>query len=151
MMGCSMQKALCGLSALLLSLGSWNIAGSAPVDLNTINRIADAGFNHGEVVETAEYLADRIGGRMTNSPAMRIAEKWTQEKFTGWGLRNVHAESYDFGRGWWIESSHVALVVPRHIDLRAIPIAWTPPTNGPKVASVIVAPMSSEKDFAEWK
>jgi len=146
-----MQKSLCGLTTLLLSLGSWSAATAAPTDLNTINRIADASFNHGEVVETAEYLADQIGGRLTNSPAMRTAEQWTQEKFTTWGLKDVHTEAYDFGRGWWIESSHVALVAPRHIDLRAIPIAWTPPTHGPKTAPVIVAPMSSEKDFAEWK
>lgn len=146
-----MNKSLCGLSATLLALGGWSTAPAAPVDLITINRIADAGFNHGEVVETAEYLADQIGGRMTNSPAMRTAEKWTQEKFKAWGLKNVHAEPYDFGRGWWIESSHAALVAPRHIDLRAIPIAWTPPTNGPVIASVIVAPMKSDKDFAEWK
>jgi len=59
---------------LLLSCASWSGEAGAPVNLTTINRIADAGFNHGEVVETAEYLADRIGGRMTNSPAMRTAE-----------------------------------------------------------------------------
>ena len=39
----------------------------------TINRISDSGFNHSEVVDTAAYLADEIGGRMTNSPAMRKA------------------------------------------------------------------------------
>lgn len=146
-----MQKSLCRVGALLLSMGSWSVAAATSVDLNTINRIADAGFNHGEVVETAEYLADQIGGRMTNSPAMRTAEKWTREKFIAWGLKNVHAEAYDFGRGWWIESSHVTLLAPRHIDLRAIPIAWTPPTNGPETASVIVAPMNGEKDLVEWK
>src|SRR5262249_48130 len=53
----------------------------APVDGAVLNKIADAGFNHGEVVETAAYLADRIGGRMTNSPAMRTAERWTQDRF----------------------------------------------------------------------
>ena len=146
-----MQNFMCGLGAVVLSLGGAGIAIAAPVELTTVNRIADAAFNHGEVVETAEYLADQIGGRMTNSPSMRIAEKWTQEKFTAWGLKDVHAEAYDFGRGWWIESSHVALVAPRHIELRAIPIAWTPPTNGPVTASVIVAPMNAEKDFADWK
>ncbi len=149
-----MHKSLCGVSALLLSWGGWSGAAGAagaPVNLDTINRIADAGFNHGEVVETAEYLADRIGGRMTNSPAMRTAERWTREKFTAWGLKDVRAEAYDFGRGWWIEASHVALVAPRHLELREIPIAWTPPTNGPVTAAVVVAPMSAEKDFAEWQ
>jgi hypothetical protein len=117
----------------------------------TINRISDAGFNHSEFVTTAAYLADEIGGRMTNSPAMRKAERWTQDKFKSWGLKNVRAEGFDFGRGWWIESSHVRMIAPRPLELRAIPLAWTPATNGTLSAPVIVAPMISETDFAEWK
>jgi carboxypeptidase Q len=117
----------------------------------TINRIADVGFNHSEVVDTAAYLADEIGGRMTNSPAMRKAEHWTQEKFKSWGLKDVRKEAFDFGRGWWIESSHVRMIAPRPLELRAIPLAWTPATNGVLSAPVIVAPMLSESDFAEWK
>ncbi len=122
-----------------------------PVDTGTLNKIADAGFNHGEVVETAAYLADQIGGRMTNSPAMRTAEHWTQGKLKEWGLKNVHAEAFDFGRGWWIESAHVRLVAPRPLELRSIPVAWTPATSGPLVAPVIVAPLRTEKDFDTWK
>jgi len=117
----------------------------------TINRIADVGFNHSEVVDTASFLADEIGGRMTNSPAMRKAERWTQEKFKSWGLKDVKTEAFDFGRGWWIESSHVRMIAPRPLELRAIPLAWTPATNGVLSAPVIVAPMVNETDFAEWK
>jgi carboxypeptidase Q len=117
----------------------------------TINRIADVGFNHSEVVNTAAYLADEIGGRMTNSPAMRKAERWTQDRFKAWGLKDVRAEAFDFGRGWWIESSHVRMIAPRPLELRAIPLAWTPATNGVLSAPVIVAPMINETDFAEWK
>jgi hypothetical protein len=125
-------------------------AAAPPVDAVTLNRIADAGFNHGEVVETVAYLADRIGGRMTNSPAMRTAEAWTMERYKQWGLKNVHAEGYDFGRGWWIESAHARMTAPRPLELRAIPIAWTPPTQGALSAPIVVAPMKVEKDFAEW-
>jgi carboxypeptidase Q len=117
----------------------------------TINRISDVGFNHSEVVNTAAYLADEIGGRMTNSPAMRKAERWTQDRFKSWGLKDVRTEGFDFGRGWWIESSHVRMIAPRPLELRAIPLAWTPATNGVLSAPVIVAPMISETDFAEWK
>jgi carboxypeptidase Q len=117
----------------------------------TINRIADVGFNHSEVVDTAAYLADEIGGRMTNSPAMRKAERWTQEKFKGWGLKDVRSEAFDFGRGWWIESSRARMTAPRALELRAIPLAWTPATNGALSAPIIVAPMASESDFADWK
>ena len=124
---------------------------AAPVDTMTLNRIADEGFNHGEVVETAAYLADRIGGRMTNSPAMRTAESWTQDRLKEWGLKNVHPEGFSFGRGWWIESAHVRMVAPRPMELRSIPIAWTPATNGPLVAPVIVAPIRTDKDFDTWK
>ena len=120
-------------------------------DLITINRIADVGFNHSEVVDTAAYLADEIGGRLTNSPAMRTAEQWTQGQFKSWGLKDVRAEAFDFGRGWWIESSSVRMVAPRPLQLRAIPIAWTPATNGVLSADVIVAPMASVKDFPDWK
>jgi carboxypeptidase Q len=121
------------------------------VGTEMLNRLADAEFNHGEVVETIAYLSDRIGGRMTNSPAMRAAETWAQEKFKSAGLANVHREGFEFGRGWWIEAAHVRMLAPRILELRSIPIAWTPSTNGPLTAPIIVAPIKTDKDFAEWK
>src|SRR3984957_3766857 len=125
-----------------------SFAAPPPADTVTINRIADTAFNHGEVVDIAAYLADQIGGRMTNSPAMRRAERWTQDEFKRWGLKDVRTEAFDFGRGWWIESAHVRMTAPRPLELRGIPIAWTPATNGVLNAAVIVAPMISDKDFA---
>jgi len=124
---------------------------SASIDPQTVNAIADQGFNHGEVVETAAYLADRIGGRMTNSPAMRKAEAWTQERFRAWGLANVRLQPFEFGRGWWIERASVRMVEPRPLELKAIPIAWTPPTDGPLTAPIVVAPLRSVRDFAAWR
>jgi hypothetical protein len=128
-------------------------AAAPPADpqIQIISRIADMGFNHGEVTDIAAHLADQIGGRLTNSPAMRKAERWTSDQFRSWGLKDVRSEGFDFGRGWWIESSSVRMTAPRPLDLHSIPIAWTPATNGPLQAAVIVAPMSSDKDFAEWK
>jgi carboxypeptidase Q len=124
---------------------------AAPVDAQTINLIADQGFNHGEVAETNAYLADRIGGRMTNSPAMRQAERWTQARFKAWGLANVRTQPFEFGRGWWIEASSVRMVEPRPVTLRAIPIAWTPPTAGAVTAPIVVAALRSKRDFAAWR
>jgi carboxypeptidase Q len=73
------------------------------------------------------------------------------DQFKKWGLKDVRADGFDFGRGWWIESVHVRMTQPRPLELRGIPIAWTPPTNGTLNAAVIVAPMQSDKDFADWK
>ena len=120
-----------------------------------LNRIIDQGTNHSEVMPTIEYLTDVIGSRLTNSPGMRRAEAWTQAKFTGWGLRNVHKEAFPFGRGWQIERSSVRMVSPRPIQLTAIPIAWTPGTSaaagGAITAPVVIAPIAREGDFARWK
>jgi hypothetical protein len=123
----------------------------AQVNPEALNAIADEGFNRGQVVQTIEYLSDRIGGRMTNSPAMRKAEDWTAGKFREWGLSDVHKEGFEFGRGWWIEDASARMVAPRPVLLHSIPIAWTPPTNGPLKAEIIVAPIAREADFAKWK
>ncbi len=127
-----------------------SIAAATPSDA-LINRITDEAFNHSEIPTTAGYLDDQIGGRMTNSPAMRNAERWTQQKFKEWGLRDVRTEGFDFGRGWWIESSHVRMTLPRIQELKGIPTAWTPATNGSLIADITVAPMASEKDFPQWQ
>ncbi len=123
----------------------------AAPDLAMVARITDEGMNRGEVVETAAYLTDRIGPRLTNSPGMRAAERWTQDKFKGWGLSNVRTEGFDFGRGWSIERSSVTMVAPRRMELRNLPVAWTPGTPaGGITAPVVVAPMSKPRHFAEW-
>jgi hypothetical protein len=121
------------------------------IDPGLINQIADEGYNHGQVVSLAAHLTDQIGGRLTNSPAMRQAETWTQKMFTSWGLKNVHTEAFDFGRGWWIESAHSRMVAPRSLMLRSIPVAWTPATNGAVSAPVIVAPIRHPRDLAKWR
>ncbi len=142
------------MRSLLLAAAAFVIAAPAlaqSVDRNVVNQIIDQGINHSEVMPTAEYLSDVIGSRVTNSPGMRKAEEWTQSRFKAWGLTNVHKEGFDFGRGWWIERSSVRMVGPRPLQLTAIPIAWTPGTNGPVSAPVIVAPIAKESDFAKWK
>src|SRR5687767_12875788 len=120
-------------------------------DLVTINRIVDEGFNRSELPATASYLTDRIGGRLTNSPQMREAERWTQQQFRDWGLKNVRTEGFEFGRGWSIEKSSTRLLKPRIAEYRSIPVAWTPSTNGAINAPIIVAPLSREADFERWK
>lgn len=122
-----------------------------PVDRTLVNRIIDQGTNQSEVMETAAYLTDRIGGRLTNSPQMREAERWTQARLRDWGLSNVRAEGFEFGRGWSIASHSSRMTAPRLLTLRSIPVAWTPPTNGTISAGIVVAPMTETEDFARWR
>ena len=143
------------VAALLIAapaLAAPPVSGPIPgVDAATINRIADQGFNHGEVMETVQHLSDQIGGRMTNSPAMRKAEAWTSSKFTEWGLKDVRKVPFDFGRGWSIEKSSARVIAPRTIEIRQIPVSWTPSTKGVQSGEVVIAPMTAERDFARFK
>ncbi len=132
------------------------VATAAPVsaqqiDRTVINRIIDEGFQRSEVMETAAYLTDRIGGRLTNSPQMRAAERWTQQRFNDWGLANVRTEGFEFGRGWSINAHSSRMTAPRPIMLRSIPVAWTPPTEGPISAGIVVAPMDEVDDFVRFR
>ncbi len=102
-------------------------------------------------MQTAAHLTDNIGGRLTNSPAMREAETWTQQQFRDWGLSNVRTEGFEFGRGWSIVRSSARMTEPRVIALNAIPIAWTPGTNGTITAGIVVAPMTKVADFERYR
>ena len=143
------------LTALTAALLASSAAVAAPaMDPNTVNKLADAEFNHGQVMQIAAHLSDRIGGRMTNSPAMRQAEDWTAGKFREWGLKNVRKDPFEFGRGWEIRRSSVRMAAPRPLQLRAIPTAWTPATRGALTAPIVVAPFDQRdpsRSFAELK
>ena len=144
-----MSRLFAAVSAIaLLAAGPLS---AQSVDRGAINGIVDQGFNHSQVMQTAAYLTDRIGGRITNSPPMRQAEQWTQEQYRAWGLSNVHTEGFEFGRGWSAVRSSARMTSPRPLDLRAIPIAWTPGTNGLISGPIVVAPMTSAGDFTAWK
>ena len=74
-----MSRLFAAVSAIaLLAAGPLS---AQSVDRGAINGIVDQGFNHSQVMQTAAYLTDRIGGRITNSPPMRQAEQWTQEQY----------------------------------------------------------------------
>src|SRR5215510_3264244 len=135
----------------LVLLAAFPAGPAAAQQPDDMNRIIDQGLNHSQVMQTAEHLMDVIGSRMTNSPGMRQAEAWTQQQFKSWGLKNVRKDGFVFGRGWSIISSSVRMTTPRPMQLTAIPVAWTPSTNGTITAQIVVAPIKRERDFETWR
>lgn len=144
-----MKRLLVAVSAIAI-LSTCPVAAQS-VDRVAINGIVDQGLNHSQVMQTAAHLTDRIGGRMTNSPAMRETERWTQQQLRDWGLSNVRTEGFEFGRGWSMSRSSARMISPRPLDLRAIPVAWTPGTNGVVSGEVVLAPMANAGDLAKWR
>src|SRR5690348_17733951 len=90
-------------------------------DLNAIYTIKDIGFNHSQVMDIMSYLTDVYGPRLTNSPDMRAAAKWTEDEMKQWGLANVHTEPWKFGRGWSNEKFSAMMTSPRPYILIAYP------------------------------
>jgi hypothetical protein len=142
----TLHRALAVASLLLPSL-LW----AAKPQPEVINAIRDQGFNHSQVMQTLQHLTDQIGPRLTNSPQMREANRWTMEQFKAWGLVNVHLEPFEFGRGWSYDKASVELLSPRKTSLMAIPLAWTPGTPGTVEAEVVYLDAVTEAELLKYK
>ena len=141
-----------GVIALLLTV--MPLSGQSPSnsELYAIHQIREEGFADSKVMEIIGYLSDVYGPRLTNSPNIKEAAKWTTERLNEWKLANVHLEPWGpFGRGWSNERTSVQVLSPRPFPLIAYAKAWTPGTNGPITADAVFAPITKEEDFAKFK
>jgi len=125
---------------------------NARVDHASVYKIKDEGFNSSEVMDIAWNLTDRIGPRLTGSSGLKNAYDWTSQQFKDWGLTNVKVLPWgEFGNGWDVEKSYVAMTAPYYQAIIGIPKAWTPGTNGPISAEVMYVDAKSEEDLTEYK
>ncbi len=113
--------------------------------------IVDEGTNRSQVMLTASELMDGIGPRLTNSQGYLRAQEWALLKMRNMGLSAVHTEGFQFGLGWNLGSHSARMISPRPIEMTAIPVAWSPPTGGPIRAPIVVAPITEESHFAQWR
>ena len=117
-----------------------------------VAKIRDEGLNRSQVMQTLSYLSDVIGPRLTNSPGMKRANEWTRDTLTKWGLQNAHLESWGpFGRGWTLKRFSAQVTEPLGFPLIAYPKAWSPGTNGPISAEVVLFDAKDEADMARFK
>ncbi|MBV8205816.1 MAG: M20/M25/M40 family metallo-hydrolase [Acidobacteria bacterium] len=121
------------------------------LDYQTITLIRNEGFKDSHVMEIMSELSDRIGPRLTGSPNMKRANDWTRDQLAAWGLQNAHLEPWGpFGRGWAQEYVSVRMTSPDVSPLFAIPMAWTPGTNGVVHGPVVIARIQSVDDLAKY-
>jgi acetylornithine deacetylase/succinyl-diaminopimelate desuccinylase-like protein len=146
------SQSACSLGLLLLAASPVALAAETPVDTSVVTQIRDEGFNRSKVMETAAYLTDVIGPRLSGSPAAKTANEWTRDQLAGWGLSNAHLESFGpFGKGWSFDRCSVSLVSPVAAPVIALPKAWTPGTAGPVRGKVVKAKIDTEADLEKWK
>jgi hypothetical protein len=137
---------------LVLVVAAPHLAAEEPVDWQMVNRLRDEGLNRSQVMETLRHLTDIIGPRLTGSPGMREANEWTRDQLAAWGLANAHLEEWGpFGYGWSFTRTAVHLVEPRQVPLMALPLAWTPGTEGPVRGAAMKVEIEEEEDLDDYR
>ncbi|POY36025.1 peptidase M28 [Solitalea longa] len=121
------------------------------VDLEVIDKIRNEGMNHSKVMDIAFYLTDVSGPRLSNSTGLKNAQNWAVETFKQWGLINPHKEEWgEFGRGWEIEKSYIAMTKPYYQVMIGSPKAWTNGTNKQIKGNVMLVKIKSDSDFVKY-
>ena len=126
---------------------------SEKVDYDAIYRIKEEGFQRSQVMDTASWLTDVYGPRLTGSPSFKAAADWAVKRLTEWGAQNPHIESWGtFGRGWVNERFSATVVSgAQPWTITGVPKAWTPGIDGTVTAEAVFAPMETEADLEKWK
>jgi carboxypeptidase Q len=132
------------------------VAAQAPqtekVDYDAIYKIKQEGLQHSQVMDTASWLTDVYGGRLTGSPNIKAAGDWTVKKLNEWGAQNARLETWgDFGTGWQNERFSATVLTPVPWTIIGAPKAWTPGTEGAVTADAVYAPMTTDQDLERWK
>ena len=95
-----------------------------------------------------QELCDRIGGRITGSPAADRAAVWGTEKFRAAGLDAVTTESFSVPFRWLPGTVEVAALSPEPFTLRAVAAPGTASTGKPIEALVVDVGRGTAADWA---
>ncbi|MES2004466.1 MAG: M20/M25/M40 family metallo-hydrolase [Bacteroidota bacterium] len=124
---------------LAIALPFTGFAQQEKIDLSMMQKIRKEGLENSKVMEIAFNLTDKSGNRLTASPGFMRAANYAKETLAGWGLTNAAVQPWgEFGKGWELEKSYVAITAPYYKSLSAYPKAWTGGTKGLKNAEVLV-------------
>lgn len=108
------------------------------------------GLEESQVMETASWITDVYGPRLTGSPMLDKATDWAQKQLKDWGMSNVHLEEWGpFGRGWQMDHFSMHAKSPSYWPIIAYPKAWSPSAKG--TGQVIYLDISEEADLAKYR
>src|SRR5262245_27869292 len=114
------------LIVLLITMPAVPIVAQETVDQTMVARIKQEGLQRSRAQDLFLTLTDKIGARLTGSPAHKQAANWAKDRLAEFGLTNTRLEPFAFAHGWSLEKISVEMTDPRYMPLVAYADAWTP-------------------------
>lgn len=122
------------------------------LNLDVINKIKKEGLSNSKVMDIAFHLTDVNGPRLSGSPGFTKAANWAKSEMEKWGMENAALEPWgEFGRGWELQKSYVAMTVPYYKPIIAYPKTWTKGTKGLKKAEIMVVDAKDSIELEKYK
>jgi hypothetical protein len=121
-----------------------------PVEDSVLRAMWTEGMENSQAYALAQALLDSIGPRLTGSPTHKAANDWAVEILRRWGI-DARNEAYGTWTGWRRGLAHIDLLSPRVRALEGSMLAWSPGTDGPVDAGVVLLPdLSDQAALDEW-
>jgi carboxypeptidase Q len=148
-----MLKMRFGIAAALGLCLSAQVVTEEKVDLSVVQKIRHEAFGqNSKVMDSAFYMTDVYGPRLTGSPNAKAAGEWAVKKFQEWGLANAKMETWGpFGRGWSCTRFTAMMKEPEFQPIIGFAQPWSPGTNGPVSGEAVLAVINGPEDFDKWK
>ena len=110
-----------------------------------IREVLEMGRTDNRTMQHADYLSNRIGGRIIGSAALEEAEKWAADQFRSWGLEVMVQEvgeiNVGFERGPWSGR----MLSEDGMILHFGTPSYTAGTKGPQKGHVVIAPRNKNE------
>ncbi len=117
-----------------------------------IQVIRKYGLDQSQVIETASWMTDVYGPRLTGSPMLDMATEWATNQLEEWGMSNVHLHEWGpFGRGWELDHFEMHAHSPGYWPVLGYPKAWSPGTDGEVTGELIYLQASKLEDLEQYK
>jgi carboxypeptidase Q len=122
------------------------------VDWVAVAKIREEGLQHSRVMDTASYMTDVLGARLTLSQDMKRAQAWLKAEMERAGLVNAAIEPFmDYGVTWDNEYFSLHLLEPDYQPMVGFPLTHTPGTNGKLAVRAAIVDLQTKQDVETYR
>jgi carboxypeptidase Q len=121
-----------------------------PLDETDKKIIEQAKAGEADLKANLQFLADKIGPRLTGSPQLDHASHWSMDQFKELGLSNVHLEPWTIANSWTRGPATGRILSPTEISLTLAAAGWSPSTNGPVRGPVVGVAYEKLEDLDKY-